>query len=60
MKIQFFPHLATSIEELRKKQILDMVKLLHYLEDLSKFGFGSSGFLFLDFCSSFRYNYVDY
>ena len=36
MKIQFFPHLATSIEELRKKQILDMVKLLGFSEEKIK------------------------
>lgn len=30
MKIEFFPHLAASMEELRKKQVLDMVKILGF------------------------------
>jgi hypothetical protein len=36
MTIEFFPHLAASIEELRKKQILDMVKILGFSEEKIK------------------------
>ena len=36
MKINFFPHLAASMEELRKKQVLDMVKLLGFSEEKIK------------------------
>ena len=36
MKIEFFPHLAASMEELRKKQVLDMVKILGFSEEKIK------------------------
>ena len=36
MKINFFPHLAASMEELRKKQVLDVVKLLGFSEEKIK------------------------
>jgi integrase len=36
MKIEFFPQLGVPIEELRKKQVLDMVKILGFSEEKIK------------------------
>ena len=36
MKIEFFPQLGVPIEELRKKQVLDMVKILGFSEEKVK------------------------
>jgi integrase len=36
MKIEFFPRQAASIEELRKKQVLDMVRILGFSDDKIK------------------------
>jgi integrase len=36
MKIEFFSHQAASIEELRKKQVLDMVKVLGFSDEKIK------------------------
>lgn len=36
MKIEFFPHHAASVEELRKKQVIDMVKILGFSDEKIK------------------------
>jgi len=36
MRIEFFPHQASSVEELRKKQVLDMVSILGFSDDKIK------------------------